>query len=679
MKNQASLSLVIVAEPINSKAAAGTLLLRATPTGLKVFDENGTMNEVVPVASTTSAGVVKVDGSTITIQDGVISANPQTATVDLSNYSGSTIKLTGTTKIELNAGTGTALQIATESGDNNRTTLKTSGLWSADVAGYLTTIHGGMKMDIYADSNQADVRVYAGGNPSSGSGNGDILLYGNDVKFNGTSLLNQGGGADLTAYVGSVSLKNQPESSGQEAAISMTNSGVISMTGYNVQIGATTGGVTGQMSEFGVTAAVINLHAEEGIRYNDSFMNQPGGLVSLDSSGRLPAVDGSLLTNLPAATVDLSNYSTTSAISLKSNGNGTGIVMSTVNGEIAIYTGTVSNGMRINGAATTITGGTVTLTGSLSTVIGSSGGAGTTTICAPSLTALKLQIGSGASGAGANTAGGLVVIGSDGKIPSSLIPEATGGTVDLSAYTGGINLNSTNDSAVSIKFNSGNPSYNASFTMGVTGVEISGYGDVKLAHTGGAALTLSSGTTSLSSSGTLSLSATSRIVLTASEGIYLGAAGQNTAGGIAVVDSETGKLPQNIIPTATATAKRAYIPIPEGDNGVSIQELFVELKFSKTGDFTDSVDVTMLNAAAAMSGITTVVQDNGDALPEAVAMTNAGVPPEFFGTVLVLNITQLGPSGLNLLESADGYVATYRWRSTYDDNTTNSPWRVLSL
>lgn len=388
--------------------------------------------------------------------------------VDLSNYSAANIKLTGTTKIELNAGTGTALQIATESGDASRTTFKTSGLWSADIAGYLTAIHGGMQMDIYADSNQADVRIYAGGSPSSGSGNGNILLYGSDIKFNGNAL------------------------------------------------------------------------------------NSANGLVKAEA-GKLPALDGSNLTNLP------------------------------------------------------------------------------------------------------------------------------GGSVDLSSYTGKINLTSANDQTVSIKFNSGNPSYNATFTMGVTGVEISGYGDVKLAHTGGSYLNLGSGATTLNSTGSMQITAQSRIVFTASEGIYLGAAGPNTAGGVAVVDSTTGKLKPEIIPTATAAIKRAYIPIPEGDNGASIQELFVELKFSKTGDFTDSVDVTMLNAAAAMSGITTVVEDGGNSHPEAVVMTNAGVPPEFFGTVLVLNVTQLGPGGLNLLDGIDGYVAAYRWRATYDDNTTNSTWRVLSL
>ena len=121
-----------------------------------------------------------IDGSRLT--------NLPAATVDLSNYSAANIKLTGTTKIELNAGTGTALQIATESGDAFRTTFKTSGLWSADIAGYLTTIHGGMQMDIYADSSQADVRIYAGGSPSSSSGNGNILLYGSDIKFNGNAL-----------------------------------------------------------------------------------------------------------------------------------------------------------------------------------------------------------------------------------------------------------------------------------------------------------------------------------------------------------------------------------------------------------------------------------------------------------------------------------------------------------
>lgn len=257
--------------------------------------------------------------------------------IDLSNYSAETIKLTGTKKIQIAGGSVTSGILDITTGDDGRPALTTPGLWSADIAGYLTTIHGGMQMDIYADSNQADVRIYAGGSPSSGSGNGNILLYGSDIKFNGNAL------------------------------------------------------------------------------------NSANGLVKAEA-GKLPALDGSKLTNLPA------------------------------------------------------------------------------------------------------------------------------GTVDLSAYTGGINLSSTDDSAVAIKFNSGNPTYNAELSMSSSGVTLSGYGDVSLEHTGGSYLRLTSGEATLSSNASLTLSAGSRLTISASEGVYLGAAGLNTAGGLVKVGDD-GKLPSEIVPS----------------------------------------------------------------------------------------------------------------------------------
>lgn len=291
-------------------------------------------------ASNSPSGFVILDSTgKLPAVDGSQLTNLPAATVDLSNYSAANIKLTGTTKIELNAGTGTALQIATESGDAFRTTFKTSGLWSADIAGYLTAIHGGMQMDIYADSSQADVRIYAGGSPSSSSGDGNILLYGSDIKFNGNAL------------------------------------------------------------------------------------NSANGLVKAEA-GKLPALDGSKLTNLPA------------------------------------------------------------------------------------------------------------------------------GTVDLSAYTGGINLSSTDDSAVAIKFNSGNPTYNAELSMSSSGVTLSGYGDVSLEHTGGSYLRLTSGEATLSSNASLTLSAGSRLTISASEGVYLGAAGLNTAGGLVKVGDD-GKIPSSLYDAGT--------------------------------------------------------------------------------------------------------------------------------
>ena len=152
-----------------------------------------------------------------------------------------------------------------------------------------------------------------------------------------------------------------------------------------------------------------------------------------------------------------------------------------------------------------------------------------------------------------NTAGGLLVIGSDGKLPvidGSKLTNLPAGTVDLSAYTGGINLSSTDDSAVAIKFNSGNPTYNAELSMSSSGVTLSGYGDVSLEHTGGSYLRLTSGEATLSSNASLTLSAGSRLTISASEGIYLGAAGLNTAGGLVKVGDD-GKIPSSLYDAGT--------------------------------------------------------------------------------------------------------------------------------
>lgn len=147
-----------------------------------------------------------------------------------------------------------------------------------------------------------------------------------------------------------------------------------------------------------------------------------------------------------------------------------------------------------------------------------------------------------------NSPSGFVILDSTGKLPAvdgSQLTNLPTGAVDLSAYTGGINLNSTNDSAVAIKFNSGNPTYNAELSMSSSGVTLSGYGDVSLEHTGGSYLRLTSGEATLSSNASLALSAGSRLTISASEGIYLGAAGLNTAGGLVKVGDD-GKIPSSL-------------------------------------------------------------------------------------------------------------------------------------
>ena len=330
LNGQIGIGLIPISTNITTDAASDAKV--ATPKAVKTYVDDNTH---IHSNKSTLDKIGEADGK-MTFDGEEIGGS-----IDLSNYSAETIKLTGTKKIQIAGGSAMSGILDITTGDDGRPALTTPGLWSVDIAGYLTTIHGGMQMDIYADSSQAEVRIYAGGNPSNGSGNGEILLYGSDVKYNNASL------------------------------------------------------------------------------------NAANGLVKLGSDGKIP-------TNLYDAgtEIDLSNYTTTSAISMKSNGLNTGITFGTVNGEIQIYYGTLTNGLIINGSTANLRHtAAVNIIGNSSTSVGSSSG-GTTTIVASNLTNLKLQIGS--ISAGANTAGGFAVVESSGKLPASIIPAST---IDLSNYS----------------------------------------------------------------------------------------------------------------------------------------------------------------------------------------------------------------------------------------------------
>lgn len=331
LNGQIGIGLIPISTNITTDAASDTKV--ATPKAVKTYVDDNTHTHS---NKTTLDKIGEADGK-MTFDGEEIGGS-----IDLSNYSAETIKLTGTKKIQIAGGSVTSGILDITTGDDGRPALTTPGLWSADIAGYLTTIHGGMQMDIYADSSQADIRIIAGANNNStGSAGGHILLYGADIKYNNASL------------------------------------------------------------------------------------NAANGLVKLGSDGKIP-------TNLYDAgtEIDLSNYTTTSAISMKSNGLNTGITFGTVNGEIQIYYGTLTNGLIINGSTANLRHtAAVNIIGNSSTSVGSFSG-GTTTIVASNLTNLKLQIGS--TSAGANTAGGFAVVESSGKLPTSIIPAST---IDLSNYS----------------------------------------------------------------------------------------------------------------------------------------------------------------------------------------------------------------------------------------------------
>ena len=81
----------------------------------------------------------------------------------------------------------------------------------------------------------------------------------------------------------------------------MVNTGLYASTGTPI---ATKFG-----SEVGIGSSSTSLSVfGTSFKYNNNNLNNAGGLVQLDSSGKLPAVDGSQLTNLPGGSTDITSF-----------------------------------------------------------------------------------------------------------------------------------------------------------------------------------------------------------------------------------------------------------------------------------------------------------------------------------------------------------------------------------
>lgn len=169
-----------------------------------------------------------------------------------------------------------------------------------------------------------------------------------------------------------------------------------------------------------------------------------------------------------------------------------------------------------------------------------------------------------------NTAGGLAVVESNGKLPSSILPAST---VDLSNYTGALNITATSNASIR-----GGTSGNYDITIGDSShgvtvyaaqnnptVSITSFGsggniDLNSANinvggsSGSTKITLKSSNVSVeptTGGGTFSVDVTSSgsVKFTAGN-IYFNDSASNTAGGFAIVGSE-GKLPASIIPVSS--------------------------------------------------------------------------------------------------------------------------------
>ena len=168
-----------------------------------------------------------------------------------------------------------------------------------------------------------------------------------------------------------------------------------------------------------------------------------------------------------------------------------------------------------------------------------------------------------------NTAGGLAVVESNGKLPSSIIPEST---VDLSNYTGALNVTTTANASIrggtsgNYDITIGDSSHGVTVyaaqnnpTVSITSFGSTGNIDLNSANinvggsSGSTKITLKSSNVSVeptTGGGTFSVDVTSSGSAKFTAGnIYFNNNASNTAGGFAIVGSD-GKLPASIIPVS---------------------------------------------------------------------------------------------------------------------------------
>lgn len=298
------------------------------------------------------------------------------------------------------------------------------------------------------------------------------------------------------------------------------------------------------------------------ITYNDNPPNTAGGFAIVESNGKLPS------SILPDSSIDLSDYSTTSNISLKTTGSSTGITLGSTSGIVSLYSGYNGNGLTIDSNSCSCSSGNVSLSGTQSTSVGNDG-MGTTTINVLGLSSLMLKLGSTGTVSPANTANGFAIVESNGKLPRSILPEST---VDLSNYTGALNITATSNASIrggtsgNYDITIGDSSHGVTVyaaqnnpTVSITSFGSTGNIDLNSANinvggsSGSTKITLKSSNVSVeptTGGGTFSVDVTSSgsVKFTAGN-IYFNNNVSNTAGGFAIV-GEDGKLPSSIIPVS---------------------------------------------------------------------------------------------------------------------------------
>lgn len=136
-----------------------------------------------------------------------------------------------------------------------------------------------------------------------------------------------------------------------------------------------------------------------------------------------PDENGNVTLEISSET-DLSNYTTTDNISLKTTASNKTLTLSTSGGSINIHNTSESHASFVlDGNTVKLNGGGVSLTAYTSAGIKIGNGAGSPVMfLVSSIDKLMLQLGMSGPAAGANTANGIAVVGSDGKLPASIVP-----------------------------------------------------------------------------------------------------------------------------------------------------------------------------------------------------------------------------------------------------------------
>lgn len=485
----------------------------------------------------TASGLVQLDrDGRLPAVDGSQLTNLPAATVDLSNYSTSTIQLTstdGTIKLINGNNNGSIQLVATNDEYPDRATFQTPGVWDIKLDSYLTKISGTQQMDIEANGSACPVKITAGSN------GGDI-----ELEASGTLKYN---GADLNSANGLVKLGSD---------------GKIPSNLYDV------GGSGTEIDWSNVNATEIKLNGSEGIwlntimndiflkpqnsagtlfidaidiQFNEVGLNQPTGLVQLGADGKIPVelYDA-------GGSVDLTNYVSTGQISLTTAKESTLILKADANvpgfeNQILLGSDTgVGDGSGVHVSLSS--GGYFYVENGYGFYVGTQSAFYEVTMHANQFmfNATSGQIALAAStliynGHEQNTGGGLAVIQEDGKLPASILPESSGGgSFDPTNYQGTLNLTNTTDvvNVASLVSNGTNIYLSYSNVENNTIVDLSSN-------------KLDLGVTTAGAGEKITFDLTDGVNITSEIGLKYNGVGLNTAGGLVQV-GEDGKIPSSL-------------------------------------------------------------------------------------------------------------------------------------